>query len=191
MSDNNDFEHDHDEFNRDSKNDKNEPKQRPDMDNEDNSDSKTSSIVSDFQKSYSKIDNRTKKGVLIGAIAVLLLGSIICVSYKVGYDKGHDNGLETGKKEASSKSDKLSDILKGSNSPFKFDSGVLQEVKKDSVIIDTSDGERKTVKLNDKTKITKKTDTLSVSDLKKGQKVTIYNDGNQDNPTATRIVLRD
>lgn len=58
------------------------------------------------------------------------------------------------------------------------------------ITITTSKGEVKTLKITDKTKITKKTETLNKDSLTKGAKVTIFTTGEGDSLSATRIVVR-
>jgi hypothetical protein len=70
-------------------------------------------------------------------------------------------------------------------------SGTVKSVSQDTLEVNSSKGETVKIKITDKTKVTKKTDTLKVSDIKKDQKITVFTQGEGDNLTATRIVVRD
>lgn len=124
--------------------------------------------------------------VIIAVLATILVLGLFLGTYKLGYNHGYKAGEEKGKQ--ANRLDPLGLFRNGQN-PLSVETGKLEEVKDDSIVLDTSRGERKEIKLTDKTKITKKTDTLSKSDLKAGMKVSVFLSGG-DEPTATRIVLR-
>ncbi len=124
--------------------------------------------------------------VIIAVLATILVLGLFLGTYKLGYNKGYRAGEEKGKQ--ANRLDPLGLFRNGQN-PLSVETGKLEEVKDDSIVLDTSRGERKEVKLTDKTRITKKTDTLNKSDLKAGMKVSVFLSGG-DEPTATRIVLR-
>lgn len=153
--------------------------------------SPTDNLGSSKPKSNKKnrLTARQKKLALC-LVAILLVAAGACGIYKLGYNKGHDAGYKTGK-EAGEKSVKnSSDIFKSIQSPFNTLTGVVENIDGDNLTIDTSKGERQTVKLTDKTKITKKTDTLKRDALNKGTKVTIFTQGKDKDLSATRIVVR-
>lgn len=124
--------------------------------------------------------------VIIAVLVTILVLGLFLGTYKLGYNKGYRAGEEKGKQ--ANRLDPLGLFRNGQN-PLSVETGKLEEVKDDSIVLDTSRGERKEVKLTDKTRITKKTDTLNKSDLKAGMKVSVFLSGG-DEPTATRIVLR-
>ncbi len=134
-----------------------------------------------------KLTNQQLK-LLIAILATIAVCGLLLGIYKLGYNQGYKAGEEKGKQ--TNRLDPLGLFRNGQN-PLSVETGKVEEVKDDSIVLDTSRGERKEIKLTDKTKITKKTDTLSKSDLKAGLKVSIFTDGNKDQPAATRIVLRD
>jgi hypothetical protein len=101
-----------------------------------------------------------------------------------GFSKGEEKGHEAN-------TSSVNDFFNSSSNPFRSLTVKVKEVKDDSITIDTTRGETKTVKLNDKTKITKETDTLKASDLKPNQRITIFTQGSEDKLTATRVVVRD
>lgn len=133
-------------------------------------------------------NNRKKKNsqrvlVIIGAILVTVgvLGGL----FYAGYKTGEKNGREQAKKEAAA--NPFSGLADANRFLPKYKSGEITSVSNNTVIIKTSDGKEEKVTVNDKTKVTRKTETLKLSDLKKGDKVTAFvsSDG-----TATRIVYR-
>lgn len=128
---------------------------------------------------------KRNKKVLLILLAILLAGVVLYGTYHSGYNKGYTEG----KKHASSTSS-LENLLKNPTMPFHTVTGEIKSVSGNSVTINTSKGEVKTIPLNDNTKITQKTTTLKTSDLKAGQKVTVFTNGDDKNVTATRIVLR-
>lgn len=129
---------------------------------------------------------KTHKIVILSIVAMFITGGILFVLGKSIYDKGYSAGLEKGKKEATS-----AGLLSNIANPFQTVSGRVVEVKDDKITIVTMKGENKTVNISKSTKVTKKTTTLAVSDIKKDQKVTIFLQGKDANVTATRIVLSD
>lgn len=128
--------------------------------------------------------------VIIAVLATILVLGLFLGTYKLGYNHGYNHGYKAGEEKGkqANRLDPLGLFRNGQN-PLSVETGKLEEVKDDSIVLDTSRGERKEIKLTDKTKITKKTDTLSKSDLKAGMKVSVFLSGG-DEPTATRIVLR-
>ena len=134
------------------------------------------------------VTSKQKKLILI-LVTILLGVGLIAGAYKLGYDKGFTKGEEQGKK--SSRSTGLSELFSNPTNPFRSVSGEVKTVTTDKIEVNTSRGEVKSIKITEKTKITKKTTTLKVSDIKPDQKVTIFTQGQENDLTATRIVLRD
>lgn len=121
-------------------------------------------------------------------LIVLLIFAIITIlggTYLLGYKKGESIGEKRGKAKS------VANPFGALQNPFNSSTGKVAEIKEDAIVIDTNRGEKKTIKLDDKTKITRKTEILTKSDLKNDQKVTVFARGEGDDLTATRIVLRD
>ncbi len=114
---------------------------------------------------------------------ITILGGI----YLLGYKNGHAEGEKQGRARGAAVANPLANL----QNPFNSTTGKVTEIKDDSITVDTNKGEKKTIKLDDKTKVTRKTETVDRSEIKNGQKVTIFARGEGDDTTATRIVLRD
>jgi Cu/Ag efflux protein CusF len=130
-----------------------------------------------------------KKRILLILVAILLGVGLLAGTYKLGYNNGFSKGEEKGKKSAAKSN--LGDFFNSSANPFRSVTGEVKSVTNDTLEVNSSRGEVETVKINDKTKITKKTTTLKVSDIKPDQKVTVFVQGQDGDLTATRIVVRD
>ena len=133
-----------------------------------------------------RIKQLPKKPLIILGVVILVTGSV-AGAYQIGFNRGHDAGKAQAKKEQVTNPFSLP----LGQSPFStFLSGKISKIDDDSITIDSNKGQKETIQLTDKTKITKKTTTLKKSDLKVGQKVTIF-PNSQDKQTALRIVVRD
>lgn len=130
----------------------------------------------------------TAKKIIFGILGTVIVIALFICTYKYGYNKGYKKGEEAGKK--ASVSTKPTDLLKGLDNPFKTLTGTVEKFEGDTLTMTTSKGETKTVKVNDKVKITKKTETLNTSALKKDTKVTVFTNGDEKNLVATRIVVQ-
>lgn len=140
-------------------------------------------------KKFGKIKNikpAHKKLIKIGLIVLAVILLVVLI-VKVSYNKGYKAGEKDGRKQVASTSSLLNNI----KSPFQSISGKIAEIKDGKITIDTTKGEKKTVVINDKTKITKKRTTLKESDLKQKQSITVFTQGSGDDQKATRIVVRD
>ena len=137
--------------------------------------------------SKKKLTPKQRK-IIFSIIVVLLLVFAGIGIYKYAYDKGYDKGMEAGKKASASKSP--TDLFSNLQNPFKTLTGSVEKLEGEKLTITTSKGEVKTLKITDKTKRTKKTETLNKDSLTKGAKVTIFTTGEGDSLSATRIVVR-
>lgn len=135
-----------------------------------------------------KLTPQQKKLVII-VLTILISVGLAAGAYKLGYDKGFTKGEEQGKKAARSAG--FNNLFNSPNNPFRSVSGEVKSISNDKIEVNTNQGDVKTIKIIDTTKITKKTDTLKVSDVKTDQKVTIFTQGQENDLTATRIVVRD
>ena len=127
-----------------------------------------------------------KKTFWIGVTSAVVIVALLFGLHKVSYNSGYDAGLEEGKKSAS-----LSNSFGNLQNPFQLVSGTVADINNDHITVDTSRGQKQSVKLTDETRITKKTENLSRDSIKKGTKVSVFTKGEQDDLTATRIVIRD
>lgn len=134
--------------------------------------------------------SKDQKKLLIVLLAVVIVASAFLCTYKLAYNKGYKAGEAAGKKAAETNASKETDIFKNFQSPFNTISGVVTELKGDTLKVDASNGEKKEIKLTDNTKITKGTETLKRDSLKKDVRVTIFTNGRDDNLTANRIVVK-
>lgn len=132
--------------------------------------------------------NRKKKNtqkLLVVVAAILVTVGVLSGLFYAGYKTGEKHGRDQAKKEAAA--NPFSGLADANRFLPKYKSGEITSVSNNALVIKTSDGKEEKVTINDKTKVTRKTETLKLSDLKKGDKVTAFvgNDG-----TATRIVYR-
>lgn len=144
-------------------------------------------------KSTKKGISKGQKKLLVALLAIIVVAGAFLCTYKLAYNKGYKAGEAAEKKSAEANASKATDIFKNLQSPFNTVSGVVTELKGDTLKVDASNGEKKEIKLTDSTKITKGSDTLNRDALKKDVKVTVFTSGSNakdKNLTATRIVVR-
>lgn len=126
--------------------------------------------------------------VILGVLlAIGLLIGIYCLGYNKGHSKGYKEGETAAKKSNASKSP--TDLFNNIQNPFNTTVGVIEKLEGDTLTITTSKGETKTVKVTDKTKITRKKETLNKDALTKGTRVTIMASSKDKDAAATRIVV--
>jgi len=133
----------------------------------------------------SSVSKKQKKILIILVVLLLTVGLLIYIGNTI-YNKGYSAGLKKGKKDATT-----SGLLNNITNPFQSVSGKVVELKNNKITVLTTKGEKKTIDLSKTVKVSKKTATLTVNDIKKDQKVTVFVQGKDDDITATRIVLRD
>jgi flagellar basal body-associated protein FliL len=120
------------------------------------------------RKTNKKLQLSAGQKKLILIIIIILLGlGILGGVYELGYNKGFAKGEEKGKKDIQSSN--FAEYFT-SNNPFKSVSGTVRSVSQDTLEVNSSKGEIVKIKITDKTKVTKKTDTLKVSDIRKTRK---------------------
>lgn len=120
-------------------------------------------------------------------LIILLTLSLFGGVYGVGYNKGYKTGEKAGKKSGQTTA---SNLFSNLQNPFQTVTGKVVKLDDNKLAVTTTKGETKTVTITDKTKITKKTETLSTADLKKDVSVTIFTQGEDNNLQATRIVVK-
>ncbi len=130
------------------------------------------------------------KTIWIVVFAIVVLAGVAYGAYQYGrssgYKQGYDFGIKNGRTTISTPRSLFSDNLPTPQITV----GTIKSITADAMVINTSKGEVKEIKLNDQTKVTQKTTTLKLSDLKVGQKITIFTSGEQNALTATRIVIQ-
>ncbi|QQS26939.1 hypothetical protein IPM44_04490 [bacterium] len=124
------------------------------------------------------------KKIIVVVIAVVLVGAVIGGVYYAGFKNGEKQGQANAKKEMAA--NPFANLGDANRFLPKYKTGEIVSISKDSIVVKTTDKDEKFT-VSDKTKVTRKTETLSLSNLKKGDKVTVFtaNDG-----VATRIVLK-
>lgn len=133
------------------------------------------------------LSSKQKKLMLVIITILLLAVAFVCV-YKYSYNKGYKEGEKAGKKSATTTNPR--DIFNSMQNPFKTLTGQVEKVDGETITLTTSNGETKTIKITEKTKITKKKETLNKDALKKGTKITVFTQNENDNLSATRIVVQ-
>lgn len=127
-----------------------------------------------------------KKAFWVGVVITVIVIALLYGLHKASYDSGYKAGLEEGKKSSS-----LSNSFGNLQNPFQLASGTVADINSDRITVDTSRGQKQTVKIDDQTQVTKKTVKLNIDSIKKGTKVSVFTKGDSDDLTATRIVIRD
>lgn len=148
-----------------------------------------SKVKSDSSKKFHLSSKQKKIWGSVFAVVLILIAfaGVYKYSYDKGYDKGYKAGEQAGKKSSTSSA---KDLFNNIQNPFKTIVGTIEKVEGDKVTLSTSNGETKVIKLTDATKITKKTETLKRDSLTKGTKITVMTQGEGNDVSATRIVVR-
>lgn len=115
-------------------------------------------------------------------LAIILVVGFISV-YSFGYKEGYKYG------DINNSSDPFSNFFNNSTSGIAPISGLIVDISNDKITIDSAKGERQELKITEKTKVTKKGETYSLSDVKKNQRVTVYTGGSNNSTEAIRIVI--
>lgn len=137
------------------------------------------------QQSSQQKSTLFKRVKITGPVIITVVVALFFVAgTAMGYKYGYSNGKEAGEKTRSGAS-MLSDIA----NPFPTISGKVSEISNDKIVVSSSRGTKETVKVTNRTKVTKKKDTLQVSDIKKDQKVTVFTQGDGNDRTASRIII--
>lgn len=123
---------------------------------------------------------------LLAVLLVILL--LVLAAYAI-HKRAYDRGYTAGKKAGQAAANPVDNFFRNQSSPFSTISGEVKTVSADEITLETNAKETKKIKITDKTKITQKTTTLKTSDIKVGQKISVFTTG-KDKDTATRIVVR-
>ncbi|MFO0955448.1 MAG: hypothetical protein U0526_02835 [Candidatus Saccharibacteria bacterium] len=140
-------------------------------------------IVNDHSASGPKKRKTVSKKLILSVVSAILVVAAIGGAYYGGYKKGEKHGMEVAKK---ANTNPFSNIPNGNQFIPKYKTGEVIAVSKSSIEVKTPEKTEK-ITISDKTKLTRKTETLPVTSLKKGDKVTVFvgQDG-----AATRIVYK-
>ena len=125
---------------------------------------------------------------MIPALAIVAVLLILAGIYAIGYKVGDKSGYDRAKSESNTS---VAELFNNTPNPFNSISGKVDSVSSNSITVLTTKGDKQKVKVNDKTRISKNTDVLSIKDISKDTKVTVFTNGEKDNLTATRILVRD
>ncbi len=141
-------------------------------------------------------DSQPNRGVRIRRDllqTVLLVLIVVAISAGAGYAAGFQMGKREGGRLAVKKvTDYINPLNAISDNPL-FPSTVLGEVvdiTDTSIKIKQANGSEKTIVINDKTRVTKGSDSLSFKDVTKDSNVTVITTGKDKDQTATRIIIR-
>jgi len=128
-----------------------------------------------------------KKLWVILAVVLAQIGLIAGI-FSLGYTIGKDVGAKQVAVEQSLVG--INSLLGSVSNPYRSVTGTVSEVSSSSIVVVTQRGEKKSVKLTDTTQVTNKAKAATVSDIKKGNTVSVFlEDSSADNPTATRVVI--
>jgi hypothetical protein len=123
--------------------------------------------------------------ILIIIAQFALVFSVFGVGYKIGQDVGRkDAAVEAGLSGFNS-------LLSNISNPFRSTTGSVSSISASNITVKTSAGEEKTARINDKTRITRRSDAKSVSDIKKDMRVTVFYDDATSEATASRIIINE
>ena len=135
----------------------------------------------------SKVAPATHHKKRLGVIAVIIpvAALVIASIFAAGYYYGQSVAEKKQKKP-----ENLLSQLGDSLSLAAPATGSVDKVDRMSITIIGSDNQPKTFSLTESTRVTHQNTTLTLSDVKKGQNVTVFTTGNEKNLTVTRIIVR-
>lgn len=123
--------------------------------------------------------------ILICISQLALLFAVFGVGYKIGQDVGRkDATVQAGLSGFNS-------LLGNISNPFRSATGKVSEVSAGSITIKTNSGETKTMKITSNTKITRRSEPISVADIKKDVRASIFLDESVSELTASRIIVNE
>lgn len=145
-------------------------------------------ITSSEQTKKRRVPILSKRALIIILIVIAelaLLFSVFGVGYKIGQD--------VGKKDATVESglNSFNSLLGNISNPFRSTTGKVSAISADSISIEKSNGETKTVKITSDTKVSRRSEPVSVSDVKTGTRASVFLDESASEPTATRIIVNE
>ena len=126
-----------------------------------------------------------KKRIGLIAVVVLVIVLVIASIFTAGYFYGQSVAEKKQKKP-----DNLFSQIGNTLSLAAPATGTVDKVDRMSITIIGSDNQAKSLSLTDSTRVTHQNTTLTLSDVKKGQNVTVFTTGNEKNLTVTRIIVR-
>lgn len=129
-----------------------------------------------------------KKKAFKIALIIFATALVIVVIYMIGYKVGFKKGEEKAKKDLRPN---VSELFNNIPNVFNSVQGKVTEISDKQITVQTDKDGKKTIELNDKVKVNKKEQQLSIGDVKKDQKVIVYSTKKDNKVTATRIVIRD
>ncbi len=128
-----------------------------------------------------------KKLWIILAVVIAQIGLITGI-FSFGYTVGKDVGAKQVTVDQSLVG--INSLLGSVSNPYRSVTGTVSDVSNGKVVVVTQRGETKSVKLTETTEVTNKAKAATVSDIKKGNTVSVFlEDSSADNPTATRVVI--
>ncbi len=135
----------------------------------------------------SKVAPATHHKKRLGVIAVIITVAALVIAsiFAAGYYYGQSVAEKKQKKP-----ENLLSQLGDSLSLAAPATGSVDKVDRMSITIIGSDNQPKTFSLTESTRVTHQNTTLTLSDVKKGQNVTVFTTGNEKNLTVTRIIVR-
>lgn len=141
------------------------------------------------ESTQSQTKKSKKKPVLLTLAGILVVGSAAGGGYYAGLQKGRSEATKiiTGKI-----TETLNPLNLLSSNPI-FPGSVIGQVTKvesDKITVKKANGEEKTIAIASTTQVTRQSETLKVSDVQKGQQVTVFVKKDGDKETATRIIVR-
>lgn len=137
--------------------------------------------------------SKNPKTMWFSLLAIFLVFSLLGGTYMLG----HKAGVKEGKSIEAAKNKQNNPFSRGLTPFFKTVQGEVKAIEGSKITVENSKKEQHTIITNDKTKVTKKTETYKVSDIKVGNNLTAFLSQNtqdqdkKDEQLATRIVLRD
>jgi cytoskeletal protein RodZ len=131
------------------------------------------------------LGKRTLLIILIIIAELALLFAVFGVGYKIGQD--------VGKKDATVQAglSGFNSLLGNVSNPFRSTTGKVASVSADSITVETSNGEKKIVKITSDTKVSRRSEPVSVTDIKTGVRASVFLDESASEPTATRIIINE
>lgn len=147
---------------------------------------KFKSNKSDEHKPEDKITISKKKLLIIGVVLAEI--ALLIAVFLLGYNFGKD----VGKKEATVDQSlgAINNLFGSVANPAQSFSGKVVEVNGSQITVETTSGDKKTAKITDETKITNKAKRINVSDIKSGQRASVFFSNSQkDGEFASRIIV--
>ena len=127
--------------------------------------------------------SRVNKSVVVAVVVTLISVAVLAGAFYGGYKMGEQRGLAAAKRQAPNPFAAMAD---GNRMQARYKIGQIVAVNNGSIQLKTNEQETR-IAMNDKTKVTRKAEVLKLSDIKKGDQVTVFTN---DDGTANRIVIK-